>query len=147
MIWLILVRDASLRYHLCTFGTFRGKIMFITWHTIDLAIFGYEAFGADGRIACKTKKTILVKLLTLVLHFLHARLEYLSAFVATRSKRLIVAFATIERVVFGAERLVNERYLAYVTKETFLMPMLVLVRKVFRVGANFFLALFTIVSE
>ena len=121
--------------------------MLIAWHTINFAILGYEAFGADCRVTRKTEKTILVKLLTLVLHLFHAWLEYLRAFVTARRKRLIVTFATVQRVVLGTEWLVDERQLAHMTKKALFMPMLVLVREVLGVGADFFLALFTIVSK
>ena len=121
--------------------------MLIAWHAINFAILGYEAFGAYSRVARKAEKTILVKLLTLVLHLLHARLEYLRALVTARRKRLIVALAAVQRVVFRAEWLVDERQLAHMTKKALLMPMLVLVREVLGVGADFLLALLTIVSE
>ena len=51
---LILVCDTTLRYNFRAFGAFGGKVLLITRYTIDLVVLGYEAFSANGRIACKT---------------------------------------------------------------------------------------------
>lgn len=60
---------------------------------------------------------------------------------------MIVAFAAVESVVLGAERLVHERYLAHVTEKALLVPVLVLVGQVLRVGADLFAAFFARVGE
>jgi hypothetical protein len=73
--------------------------------------------------------------------------EYLSAFVASRGERLIVALATIKQFVLRAERLVNERQLANIAKKALLVPMFFLVGQIFRVGANLFLAFFAVVGK
>lgn len=147
MIGLILVANSALRDHLGAFRTLGRIGLFITGHTEYLIIFWYEAFGANGRVARETEEAILVELLSLVFHFFHAGLEYLRALVASRRERLIVALATVERVVFRAERLVDERQLAHVTKEALLVPVGILIREVFGVGADFLLTFLTRVGE
>jgi len=65
----------------------------------------------------------------------------LSAFIASRGKSLIVAFAAVQRVVLRTERLIDERQLADMTEEALLVPVLFLVGKILGVGADLCLAL------
>ena len=104
---LILVGDTALRNHLGALGTLGGEILLVARYTVDLVVLGYEALRAYCRITCEAQEAVLVELLTLVLHLLHAGLEDLRAFVTARGERLIVAFATVKRLVFGAERFVH----------------------------------------
>lgn len=92
---LIFVADATLRYNFGAFVALGGKILLITRYTVDFVFFGYETFRSDGQIARKAEETILVKLLSFVFHFFHARLEYLRALVTTRRERLIVTLAAV----------------------------------------------------
>lgn len=91
----------------------------------------------------------------------------MSAFIASRGKSLIIAFATIEWIIFGSKRLVDERQFADMTKKTFFMPMLILIRQILRkikflydqyiilhrikfyfwISSDFFLAFFAIMSK
>lgn len=147
MIRLILVRDAALRYDFDALGALRGKVILVARHAVDFILFRYEALGADGLRAGEAEETVLVELLALVLHLLHARLENLRALVASGRKRLIVALATVKLIVLVAERLVNERQLAHIAKEALLVPVLLLVGEVFGVGADLFLALLARMRE
>jgi hypothetical protein len=147
VIGLILVGDAALRDHLGTLGALGGEVVLVAWHTVDLTVLGYEALAADGHVTREAEETVLVKLLSFVFHLFHARFENLSALVASSGERLIIALATVERIVLGAERLVNQRYLANMTEEAFLVPMLLFVRQIFRIGADFLLAFLAVVSE
>lgn len=67
--------------------------------------------------------------------------------VVPRSESLIVALGTVKSLILGAERLIDERYLADMAEEALLVPVLVLVWKVLRIGADFLVALFARVGE
>jgi hypothetical protein len=137
---LILVANATLWNNLSTFGAFRGIILLIARYTVDFIIFRYETLGANGQVTRKTEKAILMKLLSLVFHFFHARLEYLRTFVTTRRKRLIIAFTTIQTIVLVPERLIHEPDTAQAAEKAFLMPVHVLVGEVLWIRAYLILA-------
>lgn len=147
MIWLVFVSDTALRYDLCTFGAFGRKVILVARHAVDFVLFRYEALGTDRLVAREAQEAVLVELLALVLHLLHARLEYLSALVAARRERLVVAFAAVEGVILAAERLVDQRQLAHVAEEALFVPVSVLVRKVLGVSSDLLLAFLAAVSE
>lgn len=88
-----------------------------------------------------------MKLLSLIFHLFHTWFKDLCAFIASRSKRLIITFPTIQGFILRAERLVYKRQLAHVTEEALLMPMLVLVGEVLGVGADLGLALLAAVGK
>ena len=114
MVGRVLVRDAALRDHLAALVALGGKVVLVAGHAVDLLVLGYEALGADRRVAREAQETVLVKLLALVLHLLHARLEDLGALVTARGKLLVVALAAVQELVLGAEGLVYERQLAQI---------------------------------
>lgn len=64
-----------------------------------------------------------------------------------RGESLIVALGTVKSLILGAERLIDERYLAHMAEEALLVPVLVLVGEVLRIGADFLVALFASVGE
>lgn len=109
MVGRVLVRHAALRDHLAALVALGGKVVLVAGHAVDLLVLGYEALGADRRVAREAQETVLVKLLALVLHLLHARLEDLGALVTARGKLLVVALAAVQELVLRAEGLVYER--------------------------------------
>lgn len=144
---LIFVADTTLRDYFHAFGALGRKIILVTRHTINPVLLWYKAFGSDGSVTRIAQKARLVKLLSLVFHFFHAWLEYLRTFVASGRKRLIIAFAAVQRVVLVAERLVYQRQLAHMAKKALFVPMFVLVGQVFGIGADFFATLFALVGK
>ena len=141
MIRLIFVGDAALRNDFGALGTLGSEVLLIARDAIGLVLLWYKALGANNAVAQKAREAVLVELLTLVLHLLHAGLEYLRALVTARRKRLIVTLAAVEQLVFGAERLVDQTRLAHVAEEALVVPVLVLVAKILGAGADLGLAL------
>jgi hypothetical protein len=127
---LIFVSDSALRDDLHAFRALGGEMLLIAAHTVDLVLLGYEAFRADRVVAREAKEAVFVELLALVFHFFHSRLEYLSTLVTSGSKSLVVALATVEGVIFGAERLVDQRQLANIAEKALFVPVLFFVRQV-----------------
>ena len=70
--WLILVCHTSLRNHLMTMSTFRGKMFFITWNTITFLISRNETFRSDWLWTWHTSETMFMKLLTTIFEFFRA---------------------------------------------------------------------------
>lgn len=143
----VLVAHATRRDHFGALGALGRIRLLVARHAEDLVVLRYEALRADRRCACEAQEAILVELLTFVLHLFHAWLEDLGAFVTPRGESLIVALGTVKSLILGAERLIDERYLADVAEEALLVPVLVLVGEVFRIGAYFLIALFARVGE
>jgi hypothetical protein len=137
---LIFVAHAALRNNLGAFGAFGRVVLLVAGHTVDFVVLWYETLRADGQIARETEKAVLVKLLTLVFHFFHARLEYLRALVTARRERLVIALAAVEAIVLVAEGLVHEPNAAQTAKEALLVPVHVLVGEILGVGADLALA-------
>lgn len=79
----VLVAHAALRDHLDALVALGRVRLLVARHAKDLVVFRYEALGADRRRAREAQETVLVELLTFVLHFFHAGLEYLCTFVAS----------------------------------------------------------------
>lgn len=77
----VLVADAALRDHLVALVALGRVGLLVARHAEDLVVLRYETLRADGRGTREAKETVLMELLTLVLHFFHAGLEYLRTFV------------------------------------------------------------------
>lgn len=143
----ILVAHAARRDHFGALGALGRVRLLVARHAEDLVVLRYEALRADWRCTCEAQEAVLVELLSFVLHLFHAWLEDLRALVTPRSESLIVALGTVKSLILGAERLIDERYLAHVAEEALLVPVLVLVGEVLRIGADFLVALFARVGE
>jgi hypothetical protein len=86
-------------------------------------------------------------LLAVPLKLLHASLEYFSARVALGSELLVVAIVAEELLVSGPEQFIHQRNVAFRAFEATLVPMLLLVRQILRVGADAVRASLARVSE
>ncbi len=93
---LILVSDSALRNHFGTFGALCGESLLVARHTVNLVLSRYKRFRSYRQLTRVAFKALLVKLLTLVLHFFSARFEYLLTHVTTSGKFLIIALGTVE---------------------------------------------------
>lgn len=138
-----LVRDATLVNHPIAFQAALGKVLLIAWHTDDFLVTGDEALVADWLLAHGATETLLMPLLALVLKLLHSSPEDVGTSIAPGSKVVVVAVGTVQLVVPGGERLIHKRVGAIDAFETFLMPMLVLIRQVLGVCSNGRLAFLT----
>lgn len=68
----MLSRRFSNQYtHLFTFSTTRGEFLLITCGAVDIFILWYERLSADRVLAQSAHETLVMPLLSLVLHLLH----------------------------------------------------------------------------
>lgn len=113
-----------------------SELVLVAGGAVDLLVPRDEAFGSDGRLAHAAAEAFLVPLPGLVFHLLVACPEDLSAAVTARGELGVIARAAEYLVHLGSKLFVHEGHLALVAQETFLMPVLVLVRQILGVDAD-----------
>jgi hypothetical protein len=139
--WFIFVCHTPRCNDLVALDASRCKFFLIAPSTINLLLPRNETLGSNRGLAYTARKTFLVPLPSLVLHFLRTCTEDFTAPVTSRGKLGIIAIAAVNLLCLGAELFVNQRYATFAAKKTGLVPMLLFVRQVLGVNAYELIAL------
>jgi len=91
MPWLVLVCHSASGYHLLAFCAPSRVLFLVARGAVDLLVFRDKRPCSYRCFAQLTAETLVMPLLALVLHFLHARTEYLVAAIAPGGESLVVA--------------------------------------------------------
>lgn len=143
----VLVRYTSLVDHPVALETSLGVLLLVAWYADDLLIPWYETLASYWLQADLTAEALLVPLLPLVLILLHSSLEESTAPVAPGGEVVVMTVGAVETLVLEGERTIDERALTITTLEATLVPVLLLVRQVLRVGSYGSLARLAGISE
>lgn len=128
---LLLVRHPSRGDGLFAAEALLGELLVITGAAEDVVALGGEALRPDWPFTAGAGEAVLVPRIPLVLHTLSAREDGFVAAVAARGVLSGAAFPTQDPVVFGAERLLGQRFVAFGATETILVPVPVLMSQLF----------------
>lgn len=127
---VITVGHPTLGDNLTTLDALGGKLLLIALGTVNIMFLWYKALCAYWVLAGTAHETLLVPLPCLVLHLLHTSLEYVTTAITSGGKLCVIARSTVNPVRLTPELFVHETCPAFVTQETSLMPVLLLVRQV-----------------
>lgn len=143
----VLVGDATLVDHPITLETSLCILLFIAWHTDHLLVTWDEALASYWLQTDLAAEALLMPLLALVLKLLHTCLEQAPTPVTPGRKVVVMAVRTVQPVILVGKGMIDQGHLAITALEASLMPVLVLVRQVLRVGAYGRAAGLTRISE
>jgi hypothetical protein len=143
----VLVRYSTLVDYPVALHAALGVLFFVALDADDFLVTWYETLVSDWLQTDFAAEALFVPLLALVFVLLHAGSEESSTSVTSGGEVVVMTVGTVELVVLGGERMVDQRYLTVATLETFLVPMAVFVGQVLRVATNRRLALFARIGE
>jgi len=144
---IALIRDSTFINNIRAFLAFLSEFLFITRYTDDIVILRDETLASDWLLADQTAKASLMPLLALVFKFLHTGFENVSASVTSWCKVVIMTVRAVNLFVLRSEMFIYKGLLTITTFEATFVPMLVFVRQILGLSANWFLAFFTCVGE
>jgi hypothetical protein len=130
------VADPALVNHLLALAAALGVLALVARHTNRLVIAGDEAGGSNGLTTLNADKAFIVPLLPPVLKFLHSSSKWLTTLVAPDGETVIITVGAVDVLVLRGERLVHQGALAAETLEALLMPMVLFVGQVLKVGTD-----------
>lgn len=118
---LVLEGDATGRHDLLALRASRGELLLEAGDAVNVRIIGDDkGLGADRHLTHGALEAFVVPLAVLVLHLLHTGSEDVTARVTPRGELCVVATSAKDKRVLGSERLVDQRALALLTRETLL---------------------------
>jgi len=144
---VVLVGHTSRSNNLAALNAPDSEFVLVASGAVYFLLAGYEALGADGRLADDAAEAFLVPLAGLVLHLFVACSEDFTTGITPGGELSIVAGAAEDLLHLAAELLVHKRHLALVAEETSLVPVLILVRQVLGVDADDLVAVIAGVGE
>jgi hypothetical protein len=104
---VIAICYTTLSDHLTTFDTLCGKLVFITFCTVDIVFLGYEGLGTNWIMTSTTNKAFFMPLSCLVLHLFHACSEDITTSVTSGCELSIIAWPTVDPIGLGPKLFVN----------------------------------------
>lgn len=128
---LLLVRHPSRGDGLFAAEALLGKLLVVAGAAENVVALGDEALCSDWPFTVGAGEAVLVPGVPLVLHTLSAGQDGFVAAMAARGVLSGAALPTQDPVLFGAERLFGQRFVAFGTTETLLMPVPVLMGQLF----------------
>lgn len=142
-----LVRYSTLVDHPVALDAALRILLLVTRHTDSLLVTWYEGLHADWLTADFAAETLLVKLFSFELVFLHPCSEDVRAGIAVQSEVVVMAVRAVSLLILAREWSIDQRHLAVNALETVLVPVFVLVRQILEIGSDCLLALLALVGE
>jgi len=103
----------TLKQNLGALSALLGEFIIVTWHTDKLSfILGHKAVVTNRLIALSAGKALIMKLLSVVLEFLHPMFEGVSTFVTSLGEAAIVTIRAVQSIVLSYKLLVGQGALA-----------------------------------
>lgn len=134
---LVFESDSSGGHDLLALCALGGELFLEAADAVDVRLVGDDEWSAAHLVfADDALEALVVPLLALVLHLLHARTEGVATSVAPRSELGVVTRGAKDEGVFGGKRLVHQRGVALFAGEAGLVPVHVLVRHVLGLQAD-----------
>lgn len=133
--------------HAIAFHASLSVLLLVARYADSLLVTWYEGLDANWLPTDLATEAFLVKRLALELVLLHTSAKDVGTSVASKSEVVVVAVRAEGLVVPGGKWPVDQRDLAIITVEAFLVPVLVLVRQILEIGADDFLALLASVGK
>lgn len=143
----VLVSYSTLVDHPVALETALSILFLVARNAHNFLVTWDETLDSDWLQAGLATEALFVPLLASVFVLLHTCSEQSLASVAFGCIVVVMAVGAEESLVLVSERTIDERHLTVAALEAFLMPMLLLVRQILRVGSNGCLALFADVGE
>lgn len=143
----VLVSYSTLVDHPVALQTALSILFLVARNAHNFLVTWDETLDSDWLQAGLAGKALLVPLLASVFVLLHTCSEQSGASVAFGGIVVVMAVGAEESLVLVSERAIDQRHLTIAALEASLMPMLLLVRQILRVGSDGSLALFADIGE